>query len=458
MAGQFPGLSSVSLLVDNVMTREASLTSIESILASAKQQWSGWRNLTFIERAQRLVPLSALFDERAEELAQQITRDMGKPIRQARFEVQRCRDAVPFYCENCPEWFAPEDAYGGKIYHDSLGVVALIAPWNFPLTIPFLVALPALIAGNTIVFKPSEYSPGSGAMLHALFEKVVPGVVQLVQGGKEHGAALVSHPDVAMVALTGSTAAGKQVMRSAADRLCRVSLELGGIDAAIVLPDMDPEIAAASIVAKNCSNAGQICCAAKWAYVPEEGLQAFLTAAVECATALQVGDPFDEATEVGPLVNETQQQRVAALVGDARARGATVHCGGTANGNFYSPTILSGITDDMRIVREECFGPVLPVMAYQSVEEVLERVNAQPYGLTASIWTKDLPRGEAIARALRVGVAQVNNHGTPPIGAPWGGARESGIGRTRSREGAREFTNTKYVRIAVAPTERGCHL
>ncbi len=434
------------------------LASIPAIVGELRRQWPLWRRLSAAERAARILPLAALFEQQSDELARLITNDMGKPIRQSRNEVKRCVEGVRYLCEACPDWIKPEAAPGGIVYFDPIGVVAVIAPWNYPYALPLLVALPALIAGNMVVLKPSEYSLESGAALWRLFEQTIPGCVSIVLGGREHGEALVRQPDVAMVALTGSSRAGKEVMRVAAERLCRVSLELGGIDAAIVLDDMEPEVAAAALIAKNCSNAGQICCAAKWAYVPRGKFEAFVTAYKRLASEIKMGDPLDPTTELGPLVNMVQLRSVAALVDNACAQGATAECGGRAAGSFYPPTLLTGITDEMRIVREECFGPVLPLMPYDSIEQVIERINCHAYGLTASVWTNDKDSAEKIALQLDVGVVNVNTHGIPPLGAPWGGARESGIGRTRSREGMHEFCNIKYVGVREPPQGRECKL
>ena len=437
---------------------ETSVSSISAVVEKSKKSFLQWSLLSTQERAQRLLGLLPLFEQHGEALARTATREMGKPIRQARAEVQRCREAIPFFCEKCPAWLEPEESPGGKVYFDPLGIVALISPWNFPYALAFLAAIPALIAGNALILKPSEYSLECGAALQALFEKVAPGVVSTVLGGKRHGEVLVQHPLVAMVALTGSSAAGKKVMGSAAERLCRVSLELGGIDAAIVLDDIDPVAAAAAIVARNCSNAGQVCCAVKQVYVARKSFHTFAAAAAQHACSLKIGDPLDPATDIGPIVNQSQLQSIIELVSDATAKGARILCGGTASGQFFPPTLLTEITDQMRLVREECFGPVLPILPYDSVSEVIDRINHGRYGLTASVWTTDLARGEAIARQLEVGVAQVNAHGIPPLGAPWGGARESGLGRTRSRDGVREFTNTKYVRLLEPPAGRTCRL
>jgi acyl-CoA reductase-like NAD-dependent aldehyde dehydrogenase len=274
------------------------------------------------------------------------------------------------------------------------------------------------------------------------------GLVQLVVGGKSHGQAIVQS-EVAMIALVGSTAAGKDIMKTCAADLKRVSLELGGLDSAIVLKDADIRSTAQKIVRINCTNSGQMCCSIKRVYVERQVYSKFVQEAVAESQKIRVGNPLDDV-DMGPLAGPFQLQKVEAAVADAVQKGAQVLTGGRRlerRGFFFPPTIITGVTGDMELMNSEPFGPVLPIVPVDDWAEAVRLTNSTRYGLTGSIWTKDSSLARTIASQLDVGVVGLNAHGVPPLGAPWGGAMESGIGRTRSKEGLREFCNVKFVRI-----------
>jgi acyl-CoA reductase-like NAD-dependent aldehyde dehydrogenase len=311
--------------------------------------------------------------------------------------------------------------------------------------------LSSLLSGNAALYKPSEYSLRTGIALAQQFQRLrgLPeGLVQLVVGGKSHGHAVVES-GVAMVALVGSTAAGKDIMKTCADELKRVSLELGGLDSAIVLKDADIESTAKKIVRINCTNSGQVCCSIKRVYVERQVYSQFLQAAVTESQKIRIGNPLDDV-DMGPLAGAAQLQKVESAIADAVQKGAQALTGGRRpdrKGFFYPSTIVTGLTDDMALMNSETFGPVLPIMPVDDWAEAVRLTNSTRYGLTCSIWTKDTGLARTIASQLDVGVVGLNAHGVPPLGAPWGGSKESGIGRTRSKEGLREFCNVKFVRI-----------
>ena len=375
---------------------------------------------------------------------------MGKPIRLARIEVERTIAEFSYSLQHAAAWLAQEPAPQGYVRYDPLGVVAVISPWNFPLMLPLRGIVPALLAGNTVLFKPSELTPRTAAAFVTCFTKhLAPCPLIPIYGDKPLGAALVNLP-VSAVAFTGSTIVGKKIAASAANSLKHLSLELGGLDAAIVLDDAEISTAAVGIVKGNTANSGQVCSAAKRAFVLRSQFESFVAQAVKACQALRLGDPLDENTDIGPLVSEIQLQRVQSFVDDLVARGGKILCGGKRaprKGFFFEPTIAIDIPKGARILSEEPFGPILPIVSVASVDEAVERANETDYGLTASIWTGNLSLAESLAGRLQVGSVSINAHVPGGPGTPWGGAKQSGLGRAKTKEGLREFTNVKFVRL-----------
>ena len=434
---------------------ETPLTAIPHQLARAKEAQLLWRSLSVSERAAILLPLADSIAASKAELARLIAEDMGKPIAAGLGELRRVTTGIEYLCKKAPEWLASEitDAgmEAGYIEYAPLGLVAVITPWNGPVWLSVVGLIPSLLAGNAAIYKPSENSLRTGIALAKYFHGLpgLPeGLVQLVIGGKSHGRAVVES-DVAMVALVGSTAAGKDIMRTCAADLKRVSLELGGLDSAIVLKDVDIQSTASKIVRIHCTNSGQVCCSIKRVHVERQIYSQFVQEAVAEAKKIRLGDPQDDV-DMGPLAGVFQLQKVEAAVADAIQKGAQVLTGGKRlerKGFFYPLTIVTGVTNDMSLMNSEPFGPVLPIMPVDDWAEAVRLTNSTCYGLTGSVWTKDASLARTIASQLDVGVVGFNAHGVPPLGAPWGGAKESGIGRTRSKEGLREFCNVKFVRI-----------
>ncbi len=434
---------------------ETPIAEIPHQLARAREAQQLWRTLSAAERAAVLMPLGDALAGNKDAFARLIAEDMGKPVAAGTGEMRRTAGGVEYLCKMAPAWLAPEitdaGADAGYVEYAPLGVIGVITPWNGPVWLSMVGLLSALLAGNAALYKPSENSLRSGIALAQYMQRLpgLPeGLVQLVIGGKSHGRAVVES-GVAMVALVGSTAAGKDIMQTCAADLKRVSLELGGLDSAIVLKDADIPSAAKKIVRINCMNSGQVCCSIKRVYVERQAYPEFLKEAVAESQKMRVGDPLGDV-DMGPLAGPAQLQRVEAAVADAVQKGARVLTGGRRlerKGFFYPSTIITGVTDAMSLMHNEPFGPVLPIMPVDDWAEAVRRTNATRYGLTGSIWTNDADLARTIASQLDVGVVSFNAHGVPPLGAPWGGTKESGIGRTRSKDGLREFCNVKFVRI-----------
>jgi acyl-CoA reductase-like NAD-dependent aldehyde dehydrogenase len=330
-----------------------------------------------------------------------------------------------------------------------IGVVGSITPWNWPLLIAVWHILPAIRAGNTIVIKPSPLTPLSTLRLVELAnETLPPGVVNAVTGGGDVGARLAEHPHVAKVSLTGSTETGRKIVRSAADRLARVTLELGGNDAGIVLPGTDFEGLVEGIFWGAFINNGQTCGALKRLYVHESIAHGLADALARYAEAVVVGNGLDEASQLGPIQNEMQYRKVCDLVERALASGATALTGGAPMaqpGYFYAPTILADCNDGMDVVSDEQFGPVLPIISYARVEDAIEAANASPFGLGASIWASDIESARNLAPRLEAGTVWINQHGTIRPDVPFGGIKSSGMGVMFGELGLKEFTTLQVV-------------
>ena len=431
---------------------ETAIETIADIVARARAAQRLWSERSIEERIAVLEGLSPLMEQRIGELAACITRDMGKPLHKSIGEVTAGVMSPRFFCENAPDWLAHQEVEGGFVCHEPLGVVAVISPWNYPCNVPLLAIVPALLTGNSVVFKPSEHAVRIGKALGKLFHdlKGFPeDLLQLVIGAKDHGRALVEQ-DVDMIAFTGSGVAGKDIMKRGADRMKRLLLELGGMDAAIVLKDVDVPKTAAALVAKNCNNSGQICCAVKRVYVEREIFEDFVAAAVNESKNISLGDP-SEKVDMGPVVGDFQLEKLEAIVEDARSKGATVHSGGKRlerDGFYFPSTVVTDLRDDMRVLTEEPFGPILPILPVDDWQEAVTLANDSRYGLTGSVWTNKLNLAQAVARKLEVGVVAINSHGPGPLGTPFGGVKESGIGRVKTKEGMLHFTNTKYVKLS----------
>jgi betaine-aldehyde dehydrogenase len=439
----------------------ATATDVDRAVDVARRAFPGWAAATPAERAAALTRLERALAGRAEELATTETRQTGKPIRlSCEFDVPGTLDNVAFFAgaarllegKAAGEYSADHTSW---IRREPVGVVGSVAPWNYPLQMAAWKILPAIAAGNTIVLKPAENTPLTSLMLaDACREAGIPdGVVNVVVGtGPQAGEALVSHPDVRMVSFTGSSAAGRRVQELAARTSKRVHMELGGKAPFLVHDDADLEAAVHGAVAGSLINSGQDCTAATRAYVQRPLFDAFVEGVADLMGEVRVGPPRDPATDLGPLISRRQQQRVAGFVDRARAAGAKVVRGGEApagelaRGAYYLPTLVVGATQDSEIVQEEVFGPVLVVLPFDEDDEGIALANDTPYGLAASVWTRDLGRSLRATRAIRAGCVWVNDHIPIVSEMPHGGhAGASGFGKDMSAYSLEEYTVVKHV-------------
>jgi acyl-CoA reductase-like NAD-dependent aldehyde dehydrogenase len=419
----------------------------EVVGAAAKAQPSWWA-LGFEARAELARRFAARLrddEEIAEQLARTIAIEMGKPIKHARAEIANVHKRTEAFIVAAQAACEDEVGVEGNIQVTTqwrpLGVAAVIAPWNFPISTPNNLVMSALLTGNTAVLKPSEFTPRSGALYHqVLAAELPPGVFGLVQGGGEVGKALVESA-VQMVAFTGSIRTGQAIMREAANAMKRLVLELGGKDPMIVLRGADLEQAAEFAVRNSLTNSGQICVATERVFVPRELEERFVAAVCKQVKNYRVGDPMAEDTELGPMASTAQREIVLAQLADARAHGAELVIEGEVRtpGAWLGPSVIRGVPDESRLAREETFGPVVSISAYDDVDEAVRRANATHYGLGAAVWGPPGPDTDAVADRLEVGMVGINRGLSAAAGAPWVGWKMSGFGYSRSTAGMRNF-------------------
>jgi acyl-CoA reductase-like NAD-dependent aldehyde dehydrogenase len=431
-------------------------------VAAARDAFPSWSRQSFRARAEVLLRVHRLVFEQAEPIAALIAREQGKPATEAHLvEVFPALDSLKHLAHHAEELLR-DDAVEShtlllahkdcRLVYMPLGVVLAITPWNYPFSISLSGVAAALIAGNTVVLKPAPATTLVGLRIGALFREagIPDGVVNVLAVDDGLASGLVEDPRVSKVVFTGSVATGRKVMAAAAKNLTPVVLELGGKDAAVVCRDADLDRAAKGVVWGAFVNAGQTCASVERVYVEQPVAEAFTAKVVEETRRLRVGDPAADEVDVGPMTMERQRRIVESHVADAVARGARVLVGGQARegpGYFYPPTVLAGVDHTMRIMREETFGPVLPIMAVPSVDEAVRLANDSEYGLTASAWTRDPEMAARLERDLEAGVVTINDcvysYGEPT--APWGGVKQSGVGRTHGLHGLREMVQVKYV-------------
>lgn len=423
---------------------------IPGIVARASAAQPAWAALGMEGRAALLGKAANRFREEARELAVLMTREMGKPIRESTGEARGLGAGMEAELREISEALAPETLESGGltsvIHRDPLGVCAAITPWNFPMAMPHWMVLPALAAGNTVVFKPSEETPLSGqAYADILGEHLPSDVLITVHGADQQGRALVDS-SVDLVAFTGSREVGKEILRSAGRNLKRVILELGGKDAMIVLDDADLREAAHFAAFNGFRNAGQVCVSTERILVHDSVADAFLDLLVREAEELVSGNGLDKQTTLGPMVNPGQREHVVQQIREAVLAGATVMAGGVCQSDpFILPTVLANVPEDLPISTEETFGPVVCVNRVASDEEAVAKANATPFGLGAVVFGGDPARAHDVARRLTAGMVGINRGCAGAPGTPWVGARESGYGFHKGRDGHRQFTQTRVV-------------
>jgi acyl-CoA reductase-like NAD-dependent aldehyde dehydrogenase len=421
----------------------------------ARQGFEEWRGFAGLERAELFHEIAANLRGHADELGELMTREGGKPFIENRDEVTWTAACFDYYGEiardNVGYLPAPIEAQQlALVIKEPVGTVACIVPWNYPLLLAAWKVAPALAAGNAVILKPSEETPLATRRMAELIDGLPDGLLQIVYGAGDVGEALVRHPGVDMVAFTGSQETGRKVGRAAAERLIPANLELGGKDPFIICDDVDIEIAAQGAVWAACLNAGQVCTSSERFYVMQNVADDFVEASRSYVESLHIGDPMDERTDIGPMINAKGREKVERHVGEAVQRGAKVIAGGERwgkRGFFYRPTILTGVEPSMTVMRDETFGPVVPVVEVGSLDEAIEQANSVPYGLGANVYTRDFEKMLKCMREIRAGTVWINDPLTDNDAAPFGGQKGSGIGRELGREGLEAFQESKHVHI-----------
>jgi acyl-CoA reductase-like NAD-dependent aldehyde dehydrogenase len=433
---------------------DATRDQLDRAVAAARKAFGPWRALAHSDREAAMRAFAARIPEESEGLARLLTLEQGKPITAAHREVRLTADRIDGMAamEIKPEVLRDEASGRVLLDYQPLGVVGAIAPWNAPLILATQIAAQALSAGNTVVVKPSPFTPLTTLRLgEVAAETLPPGVLNVVSGGNALGQWMTEHPDIDKIGFVGSTVTGKKVMASAANStLKRVSLELGGNDPAIVLDDVDVDAVTARLFWSAFQNCGQICMAVKRVFVHESVAERLTEALARKAQQVKVGSGFEPDVELGPLQNKQQYDKVLAIIQDARERGARFVTGGAAlprPGYFIAPTVVTGLTEGSRLVDEEQFGPVLPVLTYKTIDEAVRRANATRYGLGASVWSSDVNRAREVARQLEAGTVWINAHSGAAPDIPFGGFKESGLGRAMGTLGLKSYLEARVTHI-----------
>lgn len=438
--------------------RVASPSEVQTSVAKSRRAQKDWAARPLAYRTDVLTRLAKLIREKEDWLERALTEEQGKVLRESKWEVPDAANRLDYFVSVADEVLAPEEGvvpgrFRYRNIRKPLGVIGAVKPWNFPFTIPLWTIAPAVMLGNSIVFKPSEYTPRMGRIIGEMFRDagLPEGVLEMVYGGDETGKALVSS-DVEMISFVGSQAAGRDIMRSSADHLRKLALELGGKDPMIVCADADFDAALTGAVMGSYRNAGQVCCSAERIFVDAAIFDRFVEASEQKMRALKIGPGLDESSDMGPLISEEQRERVRTHMADAKSKTDKFIEGGQKipdRGFFMAPSIAVNPNERALVLTQEVFGPIMTLVKVKDAEDAVERANRTTFGLTASVWTKDIERGARIAERLEAGTVAVNQ----PVGSvaqcPWGGVKHSGIGRLLGIEGMREFTQTVNLRTPL---------
>ncbi|TNE32437.1 MAG: aldehyde dehydrogenase family protein [Alphaproteobacteria bacterium] len=427
---------------------------LDRAVAAARTAFKTWKNSSFEERQAACMAISATIKENADELFRLLTSEQGKPHDQAKGEIYGAAGLAAAQSTLKLDDVIVEDS--DTRFHRTrrvpVGVVGGIVPWNFPIMMGIQKIVPALMSGCTIVLKPSPFTPLTTLRIAELIaDKVPPGTVNIITGEDSLGPLITSHPDIDKITFTGSTATGKKIMEGASADLKRITLELGGNDASIVLPDADPKKVAEQLFWSSFTNAGQICVAAKRIYIHEDIYDELSQAIADYAKTVKVGDGSEQGTGVGPIQNKKQYERVLELIQDAKDNGYKFLTGGDkdpSGSGYYVPiTILDNPPEDARIVAEEQFGPVMPLMKFSTEEEVIQRANNSDYGLAGAVWTGNPDKGVEIAEQLETGTVWINEYLHLSPFAPFGGHKQSGFGSEYGLDGLKEFTYAQVISV-----------
>ena len=427
---------------------------LDRAVAAARRAFKSWKKTSHEERQQVVQGIAAAIKENADELFRLLTTEQGKPHAQAQQEIYGAAGLAAAQSTLTLDDVVnqDDDTRLSRTRRVPVGVVGGIVPWNFPIMMAIQKIVPALVAGCTIVLKPSPFTPLTTLRIAELIKDVVPaGTVNIITGEDTLGPLITGHPDIDKITFTGSTATGKKIMEGAAGDLKRITLELGGNDASIVLPDADVQKVAEQLFWSSFSNAGQVCIAAKRIYIHEDIYDDLSKAIAEYAKTVVVGDGSQQGTGVGPIQNKKQYERVLELIQDAKDNGYKFLTGGdkdpSGTGYYVPITILDNPPEDARIVAEEQFGPVMPLMKFGSVDEVIERANNSEYGLAGAVWTKDTDKGVEIAEQLETGTVWINEFMQLSPFAPFGGHKQSGFGAEYGIDGLKEFTYPQVITV-----------
>lgn len=427
----------------------------EVAIAAAARAFPAWSRLSYAERRGHLELLADRIEERAAEIARLITQEQGKPLSAASGEVAGTLSAI--------RWCAAQELGADVVREDAreqvidqrhpLGVVAVITPWNFPFMLAAQKIAPALITGNTVIVKPAPTTPLSTLVLGEIAADVFPaGVVQTLVDDNDLGPLLTSHPAVAMVSFTGSVPTGKKVLASTSATLKRLSLELGGNDAALILDDADVNAIGPQVFGAAMRNAGQVCVAVKRVYAPRAMVDPLCDIFARLADEMIVGDGLEQGTQMGPVQNKAQYEKVSGLIDETSKIGTLVAGGDRPEGPgyFIRPTVFRDLPADARLIREEQFGPVIPVIAYDDLDEAIDAVNSTEFGLAGSVWSGDNARAVKVASQIDSGTVWINRHLGLSPDIPFGGAKQSGLGRQHGIEGLREYTQGRIIAVPKA--------
>lgn len=436
------------------------ISHLDTAVAAARGAFSSWSSTPDDERQSLLHAIGDVLEKNMQEFMELVTMETGKPLNGlngvgARMEVGGAIAWTRATAElTLPvEIIQDNEEARVEVHRKPLGVVGSITPWNWPLLIGIWHIIPALRAGNTVVIKPSALTPVATAKLVQLANKLLPaGVLNIVTATSDSGVgtAMAKHPGIDKIVFTGSTDTGKKIMQHAAGNVKCLTLELGGNDAGIVLPDVDPKTIAPKLFGVGFHNNGQTCACLKRLYVHESIYEELCAELAKLAKAVIVGDGLNPKTELGPVQNETQLRYIEELTEDARAHGGCILSGGHARngaGYFFEPTVVADVTDGIRLVDEEQFGPILPVIKYSEIDDAIRRANSSPHGLGGSVWSNETQKAADLARCLECGTAWVNEHGAIQPDAPFGGVKQSGIGVEFGRYGLEEYTSIQTLKM-----------
>ncbi|KFM77685.1 4-trimethylaminobutyraldehyde dehydrogenase, partial [Stegodyphus mimosarum] len=441
----------------------SSQADVNSAVKSAKEAFSIWSKRSPRERGQVLLAAANRIRSRLEEIAYAEVQDTGKPIWEARIDISECANTIEYFggiaATISGNHHELSDGNFAIIKREPLGVVGGIGAWNYPFQNMSWKIAPALVCGNTFIYKPSEFTPVTSVLLAEIFTEVglPPGAVNVIQGGSETGEFICQHPQVSKVTFTGSVSTGKKIMKSCADTMKKVTLELGGKSALIVFSDSDIKSAVKATLLGNFLTQGEVCSNCTRVFVQKPILKEFTQLLVSATKKLKIGDPLDGDTTVGAVINENHGNKIMSYIESAKKEGATVACGGEKislleshlKGYFISPCVLTNCSDEMLAVKEEIFGPVVSVLSFDCEDEAITRANSSPFGLAAGVMTKDLQRAHHVASSLQAGIVWINNYNIFPPEVPFGGYKMSGFGRENGLAAIDEFSQLKTVVVEM---------